>query len=569
MCYLKKIATLTAIMCFLQSNCCANGIYSVKYDSGTGMVSIAGNTSQADIPVTLMLLKQGNSIDVMENMTPEAADSVVLRYDQISSNEEGDFVFTFKLPNDASTGEYATRLAWGGSFADNRLVYISPDDFANALSDINNAATKEDMITALDNCILYFGFDNTYYAGLSAKEKAFMAGKLLNERGMGYSSATEIGVVFSEAMAIAAVNEIALGNDAIETVNHFEDVLKLKELGTYQTFNRQTDLLKKKIIEAVASEGRVDDIDTYRKRFEERTVVISLNNIRGYDEVQEILQDNNHILDIDFTDYNKLTNKSAVNRNMTGKSFNSTSEIVTAFNSYVRSEKNKENTTSNTGTGNGGGGGGNGSLLSPPSGMGTGSKPSGANNAKSSPAIVFKDLGTVEWARSSIERLASRNIISGRGNNNFEPTAEVTRAEFIKMLVSLLGIEDDEAKCDFADVEASAWYYAYVASAVKYNLTSGIGDSLFGSNNKITKQDMATLIVRAGELKAMNFNDSEGKHFNDEAEISSYALESVKKLSAVGVISGTDNGCFEPKKSATRAEAAVMLTKFLDLLEDK
>ena len=135
------------------------------------------------------------------------------------------------------------------------------------------------------------------------------------------------------------------------------------------------------------------------------------------------------------------------------------------------------------------------------------------------------------------------------------------------MLVVALGIENDTAECYFEDVEKDAWYYRYIASAVESNLVYGISDKSFGSTKNISKQDMATLLLRAGEYRGIDFNNPNIKNFNDYNEVSDYALESVKKLSALGIISGTDTGCFEPKKSATRAEAAVMVVRFLELLE--
>lgn len=563
--YLKKATACVLIGCLFQATCGAAGIYNVKYDAESGKAIISGNTAQPNVNVTLEVLKQGKQSDELKDLQPEKASDIILRYDQCLSDDEGTFEFLFKLPKDIASGDYVTRVAWGGGAADNCLVYISSTDYAELLSAINNA-TEEDLGDAVEDAAQKLGLNSSYYTGLSAKEKDFLISVVKENRGVGYETVEDFVLVFSEALAIAAVNSIASEYDAISTTEYFEDILKLKELISYKTFDKQSEAVKKEIIEAISKEGRVETVEDYRERFEEKTVVCSLNNVSGYDKVNEILQDNNHILKIDFTAYNKLLNKSAVNKKMTGISFNSLDEIVNEFNSIVVAEKKNENSpSSNSG---GGGGGGRGSVGG---GVAIPNPFVGAENNTQMPSksSTFKDLNSVEWARNSIELLAERNIVNGKGDNIFEPLSTVTREEFVKMLVVALGIENNTAECYFEDVRKDAWYYSYVAAAVESNLVYGINDKLFGSTENISKQDIATLLLRAGEQKGISFNNAQAKSFKDYKEISDYAIESVKKLSAVGIISGTDTGYFEPKKSATRAEAAVMIARFLDLLEGR
>lgn len=561
--YLKKMTALMLIGCFFQSSCEAAGIYNVKYDTDSGQAVISGNTAQPNVNVTLEVLKRGNQSDSLKNLQPENAGNVILRYDQCLSNDEGSFEFSFKLPEGSESGEYVTRVSWGGTAADNRLIYISSADFADALSAINKAS-EEEMGNAVENAVQKLGLNNQYYTNLSPKEKSFIVSVVKEKRGTGYESAEDFALVFSEVLAIASVNSIASGYDALATTEYFEDILKLKKLVAYATFDKQLETVKKQIIEAVSEEGRAEKVETCRERFEEKTVLFSLNNVQGYDKVIEILQDNNHILNIDFTEYNKLSNKSAVNKKMIEKKFNSLKEIADTFNSIVALEKKAGSSSSSSNSGGGGGGGRGGALPT--------TLVENKNNIttpSTSTEKGFSDLSSVEWARESIESLAEKNIVSGKGNNLFEPMSAVTRAEFIKMLVIALGIENNAEECDFEDVPKDAWFYPYVASAVKSNLVYGITDKLFGSTENISKQDIATLLLRAGENSGIDFDDTQAKTFKDYNDISDYAIESVEKLSAAGIITGTDTGCFEPKKSATRAEAAVMIVKFLDLLEDR
>lgn len=76
----------------------------------------------------------------------------------------------------------------------------------------------------------------------------------------------------------------------------------------------------------------------------------------------------------------------------------------------------------------------------------------------------------------------------------------ITRAEFVKLIVELLKIKDNEVECNFTDVDKDAWYYPYVASALKFNIVNGMGDGSFGTNLNIKRQDMAVMAAAAIEL---------------------------------------------------------------------
>lgn len=214
--------------------------------------------------------------------------------------------------------------------------------------------------------------------------------------------------------------------------------------------------------------------------------------------------------------------------------------------------------------GGGGGGGGTGT-----GGTGT-TKAPGQGSAGFIPvmpettvtASVFNDLASVTWAKDSIEALYNKGIINGKADGVFDPDGLITRAEFAKIAVLAVGGYDANATADFADVSASDWSYSYVASAYNLGLINGIGDGLFGGNNYITREEMATILSRMAKTAGLELT-KDVLFFTDEAEIADYAKEAVTLLSSNGIVNGTGNGKFEPKGNATRAQAAVIFDRFL------
>ena len=94
--------------------------------------------------------------------------------------------------------------------------------------------------------------------------------------------------------------------------------------------------------------------------------------------------------------------------------------------------------------------------------------------------MVFVDVADNFWASESIKRLAAAGIISGRGDGSFDPDSEVSRAEFITMLVNafkLISVPDK--KPEFSDCDVSDWFYPFVDAAVTNNIVKGISETEF------------------------------------------------------------------------------------------
>ena len=180
------------------------------------------------------------------------------------------------------------------------------------------------------------------------------------------------------------------------------------------------------------------------------------------------------------------------------------------------------------------------------------------------PEGTFSDVASVEWAKESIEALADKGILNGKGDGKFAPNDNVTREEFVKIIVVAFDLNDAEASSDFADVSKDSWSYSYVASAAKLGIVSGDGAS-FNPKAGISRQDMAVIIHRVFEHLGAEIK-GEAVAFDDNAEISEYAKAAVEALTAAGIINGMGDGTFAPAGTVTRAQAAKVVYGLLNLV---
>jgi len=157
------------------------------------------------------------------------------------------------------------------------------------------------------------------------------------------------------------------------------------------------------------------------------------------------------------------------------------------------------------------------------------------------------------------EYLASKGVINGRGDGIFDPNANVTREEFVKMLVLAFNLETAGAELQFADVSKEEWSYKYVSAACNSGLVNGISNDLFGKGQNITRQDMAVLVWRFVNFKGADLPRNAIAEFSDKGLISDYAIEAISALRAADVVSGMPGGEYKPFDTCTRAQAAKII----------
>ncbi|MGF7049476.1 hypothetical protein J2T13_003987 [Paenibacillus sp. DS2015] len=184
---------------------------------------------------------------------------------------------------------------------------------------------------------------------------------------------------------------------------------------------------------------------------------------------------------------------------------------------------------------------------------------------------TFNDVSE-HWADESINDLASRLIINGADEQRFLPDRDITRAEFMSIMIRALGLSSANKTFHFKDIEEKAWYHQAVQIGYSYGLVDGYSDGSFNPNEKITRQEAMVILSRAMKLVELNKEINVTKqqelinHFEDSEQLASWAYQATALTIEVGVIGGY-KGELRPLHNITRAETAAIIQRLLQKAE--
>lgn len=185
------------------------------------------------------------------------------------------------------------------------------------------------------------------------------------------------------------------------------------------------------------------------------------------------------------------------------------------------------------------------------------------------PAPAFTDIHN-HWAADNILFAASRGLLSGTSDTTFSPGTGMTRGMFVTALGRLAGINPDSYQTGkFTDVKADTYYAPYVNWAAQNGIMEGVTATTFAPDTNINREQMA--VIMANYAKKLGYDlpkTLRAVTFADNAQISSWAKDAVKAMQQAGILAGKANNCFDPKGTATRAEVATVLRRFVKIVID-
>ncbi len=195
----------------------------------------------------------------------------------------------------------------------------------------------------------------------------------------------------------------------------------------------------------------------------------------------------------------------------------------------------------------------NGEQIGQPTGS-TGLQGSGNKNS-------FNDTAQ-HWARTYIEQMAEKRVMSGYPDGSFKPDKNVTRAEFARMIAVAMNLPlNEQAQLSFSDQKSIPnWARSAIAAAQKAGIINGYNDGTFGPQRNITRAEMAVMIAKANKAQ---IDQAASLRFSDAAQVPEWSRPYVAAAVKAGIITGRGNNTFAPLSSATRAEAACMISKML------
>jgi len=172
------------------------------------------------------------------------------------------------------------------------------------------------------------------------------------------------------------------------------------------------------------------------------------------------------------------------------------------------------------------------------------------------------------WAIKAIDHLFERDIIKGVGNGKFDPSRNISRADFLIMVMNSFGIEPDEQINDNFSDAGNKYYTKYLGTAKRLGLALGVGNNLYMPENNMTRQDMFVILYRILNILEkfdgnIDNNEINFQDFSDIDEIDDYAMEALESFVNAGIIHG-DGNKLKPKDNATRAETAQVLYNILN-----
>lgn len=185
------------------------------------------------------------------------------------------------------------------------------------------------------------------------------------------------------------------------------------------------------------------------------------------------------------------------------------------------------------------------------------------------PKDKFVDVPAGHWAEDAINAIAGLGLVNGvdAEAHIYDMNSATTRAALAKILYQLANGKEGLAN-EFKDVAAGQWYENPVAWAASVGVVNGFEDGTFRPNQPITREQLAVMLCRFARLIGMDTTPkAELNGFADQDKVGSWAADSLAWCVENGILKGKGADTLDPQADATRAEVAVMLQRFINLVK--
>ena len=176
----------------------------------------------------------------------------------------------------------------------------------------------------------------------------------------------------------------------------------------------------------------------------------------------------------------------------------------------------------------------------------------------------FTDVSESDWFYDDVMFVHVKKLMVGVSDTLFDPYGTTTRAMTATTLWRMEGSPAPEGGNPFTDVKNGEWYTDAILWAAENEIAEGYGNGLFGTNDPVTREQLAAMFYRYAEYKGYDTTITGSiDRFTDKGDISDWAVDAMKWAVGYGLIQGKDNNILDPKGYATRAEFAAMLHRFI------
>ncbi len=169
----------------------------------------------------------------------------------------------------------------------------------------------------------------------------------------------------------------------------------------------------------------------------------------------------------------------------------------------------------------------------------------------------FADVKANDYFAPAVTWCYENGIVAGTGAKTFSPNQKVTREQMVAIM-------------HFADVKANDYFAPAVTWCYENGIVAGTGAKTFSPNQKVTREQMVAIMLKFADHTGADVSKrADLSKYSDAGKIEGYAVDAFKWAVASGVISGSSDTTLSPKAGAVRAECAVVLQRYDELLENQ
>ena len=178
--------------------------------------------------------------------------------------------------------------------------------------------------------------------------------------------------------------------------------------------------------------------------------------------------------------------------------------------------------------------------------------------------LPFSDVRVDAWYVDAVKYVYENSLMAGTGNTTFEPETTLTRAMTAQILYNLEGKPNISSDATFTDMnEAPTWSLTAIAWAQDTGVVTGVGDNKFDPNANVTREQFAQMMYNYAKYKKYDLTKTgDLSKFSDVSTISTWAETALSWANGNGLVNGHDNGTLDPQGNTIRGQAASILMNF-------
>ena len=183
-------------------------------------------------------------------------------------------------------------------------------------------------------------------------------------------------------------------------------------------------------------------------------------------------------------------------------------------------------------------------------------------------ANPFTDVSEKDWFYGDVMFVYENGLMLGTSKTLFSPYGTATRGMMATILWRMEGSPAPKGKNSFADVEAGKWYADAITWTAENSIFAGYGKDKFGPEDPITREQLAAIFYRYADYKGYDLTVKGNlDKFKDADKITDYAKTAMQWAVGSGLVKGKSGNLLDPQGTATRAEIAAMLHRFIEKYE--